>query len=141
MNRRSQDKRPVAWSGWIRAAVALGSGFLLGACILTARFVVAGSADPMSTGWPLLLNVQAMVFAFIIVARVGHAALASLGLYLGLISHVFAGQAPYPVAACIALAIHGLGPALVGALAAFALFRASWAPWRRAARDDEEHSG
>jgi hypothetical protein len=105
---------------------------VLGASILTARFIVAGSADPFSAGWQPKLSVATTFFAFIIVSRLGYVALTCVGLYLGLISHVFAGQAPYPVAACIAFAIQALLPALVGAFIAFTLFRASWAPWRRA---------
>src|SRR5688500_9274151 len=91
--------------GWLKGAAALGLGFICGAGVITVRFLLVGSADPFADGWPLLLNVLAASAAFVIVALLGHALLASLGVYLGLVTHVFAGQAPYPVAACIALAV------------------------------------
>ena len=132
--------RFASWPGWLKGAAALGVGFICGAGVITVRFLLVGSADPFADGWPLLLNVLAASAAFVIVAILGHGPLASFGVYLGLVTHVFAASAPYPVAACVALALHGWVPALAGAFAASALFRASWSLWRRDEPDREERS-
>ena len=100
-------------------------GALAGAILSPVRLVLLGSADPFGDGWPVFLNLSAAIAAFAIGYLLRSPFAAACGLYAGMLTYLFAqGGSEYPVSSCIALAVHGLAPALVGAAVALLLMMA-----------------
>lgn len=96
-------------------------GLIVGAGFPALRLLIRGSADPFDNGWPLALQATALLTAVLASGWLRHPWLTATGLYAGLLTYLFlvlSPPAPYPVPACIALAVHGLGPALLGAVVA-----------------------
>lgn len=117
----SVGPRPAArgslWAVAGRALAAFLVGLLVGAGFPAVRLLIRGSADPFDSGWPLALQATALLTVVLAGGWLRHPWLTALGLYAGLLTFLFTGAAaPYPVSACIALAVHGLGPALLGAV-------------------------
>ena len=114
----------------LRAVTAFAFGAAGALCILGLRFVLHGSADPFDGGWPLYLQAASFATALAITLQVGHGGATALGVYGGLLAWMLAaGAAEYPVASAIALAVHGLIPAVVGAALA-----SLWGLWRSGPR-------
>jgi hypothetical protein len=66
---------------------------------------------------------------------VRHPAAAALGVYGGLMAYMLAiGRPEYPVTSALALTVHGLIPAITGALLAVA-----WGLWRSRHRSTTSH--
>lgn len=86
------------------------------------RQVFFGQADPFVDGWPLFLQVGSLVGALLIGYVFKRPFAAALGIYLGLEAHLLLfAKVEYPASASIALAVHGLLPALLGASVCLAL--------------------
>lgn len=100
-------------------------GALAGATLPLARRVLLGSDDPFGDGWPVFLNLAAAIAALAMGYWLRSPFIAAFGLYAGMLTYLFAqGGSEYPVSSCIALAVHGLAPALVGAGVALLLLTA-----------------
>lgn len=102
-----------------RVLAAFLVGLLVGAAFPAMRRLLRGSADPFASGWPPDLQASAFLTVLLAGGWLRHPWLAAIGLYAGLLTYLFlvlSPPAPYPVPACIALAIHGLLPALLGAV-------------------------
>lgn len=92
-------------------------GTIAGAGLLGARWAVRGNADPFDVAWPLYLQSGSLVLTLLLGSISRRPLTASFGLYFGLVLYMLVdGRAEYPVASIIALTVHGLLPALTGAL-------------------------
>ena len=90
-----------------------------GASLLGVRRVVRGDADPFSVDWPLDLMLGSLALTLLIAFWSRRPILAAFGIYCGLVGYMLVdGNAEYPAASVIALTVHGLLPALLGALLA-----------------------
>ncbi len=98
--------------------LSLAVGFVCGAVgVYGVNWLVHGVLDPFPQGWPLVLNLSAFGLAAVAALRVPSPLALALGLYAGLVAVMLAsGEAEYPIASMIALALHGLVPAALGAL-------------------------
>ena len=107
-----------------KTVVAFTVGTVIGVCIPMLLKWATGCSDPFQAGWPLFLQAT-VCFAAIAISSIGDPAVTSaFGLYTGLVGYMLAIENPeYPVASLIALTIHGLIPALIGALVAIAFRR------------------
>ena len=107
-----------------KTVVAFTVGAVIGVCIPMLLKWVTGRSDPFQAGWPLFLPAT-VCFAAIAISSIGYPALTSaFGLFTGLVVYLLAFENPeYPVTSLIALAIHGLIPALIGSLVAIAFRR------------------
>lgn len=117
----SERGRP-RWSG----LAAFAGATAVGAGLLGMRWLIRGNADPFDVPWPLYLQIGVCVLTLVVGAVSGRPFAAACGLFLGLIVVMFVeGRAEYPVASVIALGVHGLLPALAGALCLVVLRRVS----------------
>jgi hypothetical protein len=90
------------------------------------RWIFRGNADPFDVGWPLYLQIGACVLTLVVGAVSGRPCAAALGLFVGLnLVMLVDGGAEYPVASVLALGVHGLLPALAGALCIVVIRRVS----------------
>lgn len=118
---RSDTGRP-RWPAWAAFAAATAAG----ATILAMRWLFHGNANPFDVEWPLYLQVGACLSAIVVGVVSGRPIVAACGLYFGLnLVMLNEGSAEYPVASMIALGVHGLLPALAGALCSVVIRRAS----------------
>lgn len=118
-------------SRWL-ALFVFGAAMVAGAGLCGIRWMVRGNADPFAVDWPLYLQLgsSALTVVMAIVSRRPFSA--ALGIYCGLVVFMLVdGNAEYPVASVIALTVHGLIPALLGAL-----FVYGWLRWRGATAKD-----
>jgi len=94
-----------------------------GASLLGVRWAIHGNADPLNVAWPLYLQVGSLVLTLFVGSLGRRPFAAAFGLFSGLVAYMLVdGSAEYPVASVIALAVHGLLPALAGAVC-LVLFR------------------
>lgn len=92
--------------------------------LLALRRFVRGTADPFEAGWPIELQLTSLVATAAIGYCLRHPFFAAVGTYAGLLLFLFmTGASEYPVSSAIALAVHGLIPALIGGLVAAGLLR------------------
>lgn len=108
---------PTLVAFFVAAAAGIG--------LLGFRQTLRGSADPFSDGWPGFLQVGSLVLTLLVAWLSRRPFTTAFGLYSGLIAYMIVdGGAEYPVASIIALAIHGLCPALIAATSVVLLRRA-----------------
>jgi hypothetical protein len=106
---RSMSRLPLLLAFMIAATVGAG--------ILGARWAVRGNADPFDVSWPLYLQIGSLGATILVGLLSRRPFAAAFGVYFGLVTYMLAdGGAEYPVASMIALLVHGLSPALAGAL-------------------------
>lgn len=96
-----------------------------GAALFGARWAVRGNADPFVVDWPLYLQLGSLALTSLMSIISRRPFVTAVGVYCGLVAYMLIdGHAEYPVASLIALTVHGLVPALAGALLVFGmLFR------------------
>lgn len=123
MNHPSSNDLPPTWIAWLSGAMAaFVIGLIAGVGILGLRLWGVGHSDPFRDGWPLYLQITSLVSTLAIGSLLRRPFFAAFGLYSGLVIYMLvSGESPYPMSACLALAVHGLAPALVGALLVFAI--------------------
>ena len=111
------SRRPPVLAFALAAAAGVG--------LLGVRRAARGNADPLDVSWPLYLQIGSCVLTLFVASLSRRPFAAAFGLFFGLIMYMlFEGRAEYPIASAIALAIHGLLPALVGALCLVLIGRA-----------------
>lgn len=110
---------------WIyRAMAAFVCGILAGALgIPSLHFVIYGAMDPFLHRWPICLQGTAFVVAFLISLAFRGTLASAVGIYTGLVGVMLASEPEYPAPAAIGLAIHGFGPAVMGAVLSLAVLR------------------
>jgi hypothetical protein len=102
--------------------IVLVTAAAAGAGLLGIRALMRGSADPFQADWPMDLWSGSFVATFMIASLSRAPLIAAFGLFLGLVTFMLVdGSAEYPVSSVIAIAIHGLVPALVAALLAIGI--------------------
>lgn len=90
---------------------------VVGASLFGVRWLMRGSADPFTVGWPLDLQLVSLSLTFLSIWFTSRPFLTAIGIYCGLVGNLLVcGHSEYPVTSVIALTIHGLFPALTGAL-------------------------
>lgn len=115
----------------VPALIAFAVAAAAGVGLLGFRQALRGSADPFSDGWPGFLQVGSLVLTLLVAWLSRRPFTTAFGMYIGLIAYMIVdGGSEYPVASIIALAIHGLCPALIAATSVVLL--------RRALTDQEE---
>lgn len=103
----------------LRALLVLVIAAVTGASLLGVRWAVRGNADPFNTGWPLDLWIGSFWLSLTLALLGRSPFAAAFGLFLGLVTYMLAdGRAEYLVSSVVAFAVHGLLPALMGALCA-----------------------
>ncbi len=120
MNQRALHEHWLTWLSGAMAAFVVG--LIAGVGILGLRLWAVGHSDPFRDGWPLYLQISSLVSTLAIGWLLRRPFSAALGLYSGLVIYMLAsGESSYPVSACIALAVHGLAPALMSAFVVFTI--------------------
>lgn len=116
---KSQSKeaaRHERFSSWRKAFLWFLGGLLGGpVCVLGIHGVVFGNWDPLVHSWPRLLEFTSFVLAGLVALRTVYAIASVFGLYAGLVAFMLlTGEAEYPIASMIGLAIRGFAPAVAG---------------------------
>lgn len=117
MEHRSHQVTSTGRPGWLQPALF---SFTVGACcgvvcVFALHWIVFRDFDPFAHGWPLLLEISALVLSAIIAFFLRCPGIAPLGLYSGLVTAMFAhGGSEYPLISTVALGVHGLVPAALG---------------------------
>ncbi len=105
------------WMSRSQSVLAFAMAAAAGAALFGIRWAVRGNADPFVVNWPLYLQIGSCVLTLVVGSLSRRPFAAAFGLFFGLIMYmILDGGAEYPVASVIALTIHGLLPALAGAL-------------------------
>lgn len=116
--------KPKAGTSLWGALFAFAFAAFVGAGLLGIRWAVRGNADPFNVAWPTYLQVGSLVSTIFVGILSRRPFTAAFGMYFGLVACMLVfGQAEYPVASAIALAVHGFLPALAGGTC-LTLFRA-----------------
>ncbi len=103
-------------ASFVAALIAGGIGIPLG------HSLIYGQTDPFTHGWPIGLQISALLSALAITMLLHCPIPSALGLYGGLVGFMLAsGAAEYPVASAIGLAVHGLLPAVIGSAIAWSV--------------------
>jgi hypothetical protein len=111
---------------YLRAAVLsfLFGLFSGGVLIPIVHVVLCKQSDPFEHGWPLCLQVSALLLSLIIALSLRCTATVALGVFVGLVGWMLvSARAEYPVSSAIGLLIHGFIPGALGSVIAFVILR------------------
>jgi hypothetical protein len=111
---------------WVPIPIAFGIGVTAGLALLVGRMLLLGNADPFNDNWPLYLPATSFAAPLACTRLTRRPFASALGLYCGLVGYMLlTGACAYPTTSAIALAVHGLFPACLGAFVCMVLLRQS----------------
>lgn len=109
---------PETTGSW-HPVLAFVVAVILGASLFGVRWAVRGNADPFTGDWPVSLQLGSLGSALSWGVLSRRPLIAAIGVYSGCVAFMLLdGGAEYPASSVVALTIHGLLPALIGALCA-----------------------